>query len=475
MKKSKITMLVTFAGLLLVLISAFFVARIPAFAASSIQLFMFNTNTSATSNMIYPHIQIVNKGSSAIDLSSIKIRYYYTEDGTQAQNFWCDWSSAGTSNVTDTFVSLSGQQHNADHYLEIGFTRAAGSLAAGATAEVQVRFAKSDWSNYNQANDYSFNASANNYVSWSHITGYVSGKLGWGTEPGSSPAATTPTPIHSETPTPAPTQSVKPTPTPTSTHTVTPTPAPTPTPTQSVTPTSISTPTPTPSSSGQNTDRYFPVGTPVSTMISKASSLSQQQVKVLIEQQVKENWSVIHSTFGFSTQEKAYAFFLGMATRESTLQGGLETGGSSLGNSTAGSGSSGHSYGPLQAAETAYANTNPNYQAENDVPEISQYSLVPANFYDIGISIHMGIRHLIHFAHQASAAGHSGVDIARYGLAGYNTGWVINVSSGELSSYSDEIGALAGWYLNNQHLYDTLWTWTGDPRVDRSKPWGWYA
>ncbi len=263
-----------------------------------------------------------------------------------------------------------------------------------------------------------------------------------------------------------PTPGTTPTNTPTSVPTSTPTPGVTATPTQGVTP------TPTPTGSEPNIDRYFPPGTSVSAMIAGANSLTQQQVKLLIEQQVKEYWSVIQSTFGFSTLEKAYGFFLGQATRESTLQGGLETGGTTLGSGTSGSGASGHSYGPLQAAETAYLNTNPNYQTEYDVPEIYQYDLVPQNFYDIGISIHMGIRHLIHFAHLAQAAGETGVNVVRYGLAGYNTGQVTN--SGVLTSYSDEIGALAGWYINNGHLYDTAWTWTGDPRVDRSNPWGWY-
>jgi Cellulose binding domain len=472
MKKARIAQLAVIVGLLFVVASGLIVARTSVFAASTIQLLMFNSNTATTSNMLYPQIEVKNTGSAAIALSSVTIHYYYTEDGTQAQNFWCDWSSAGTANITGTFFSKSPAVANADHYLQIGFTSAAGSLAAGATVVVQSRIAKTDWSNYNQANDYSFNATATSYVPWTNITGYIAGTLNWGTEPGGSSATATPTtaPTQGITPTPAPTQGVTPTPAPT--QGVTPTPTrgvtPTPTPTQGVTP------TPTPTGSEPNIDRYYPSGTPVSTMISGASSLTQQQVKVLIEQQVKEYWSVIQSTFGFSTLEKAYAFFLGQATRESTLQGGLETGGSSLGNGTSGSGASGHSYGPLQAAETAYANTNTSYQPETDVPQIYQYDLVPANFYDIGISIHMGIRHMIHFAHQASAAGETGVNIARYALAGYNTGWVTNVGSGELTSYSDEIGALAGWYLNNGHLYDTAWTWTGDSRVDRSNPWGWY-
>jgi hypothetical protein len=43
-----------------------------------------------------------------------------------------------------------------------------------------------------------------------------------------------------------------------------------------------------------------------------------------------------------------------------------------------------------------------------------------------------------------------------------------------MTQYSDEIGALAAWYLHNGHLHDSLITWTGDPRVNRSQPWGWY-
>ena len=80
----------------------------------------------------------------------------------------------------------------------------------------------------------------------------------------------------------------------------------------------------------------------------------------------------------------------------------------------------------------------------------------------------------IHFANQAQTIGYTGVNILRYGLVGYDTGWVTNVDPNILTSYADEIGALSGWYLNNGHLYDNAWVWTGDSAVDRSNPWGWY-
>jgi hypothetical protein len=210
-------------------------------------------------------------------------------------------------------------------------------------------------------------------------------------------------------------------------------------------------------------DRYYPIGTPADTMKANATNLTKQQVKTLIETQVNKNWGVIQSKLGFSTEAQAYAFFLGLASRESTLDAGLETGSGA-----------GHSYGAIQAAETAYANANPSYTPENDVPEMTQYDFTPQNFYDPGIAVHMGIRHLLHFANQAKAAGYSGTELLRHALIGYNTGWVTNSNQSWLQQYSDEIGAIAGWYLNNGHLYDSQFTWTGSPAVNRSSPWGWY-
>ncbi len=243
---------------------------------------------------------------------------------------------------------------------------------------------------------------------------------------------------------------------------------PTPTPTAKATATAVPTPprsTQSPSqgtTSAGSTIRYFPVGTPVAKMQADATAMSKQQVKLLLEREVNANLGVIETKLGFSSEQQAYAFFLGMATRESTLNAGLETG----------SGPS-HSYGPIQAAEPAYAG-NPNYAQENDVPQMTQFSFTPQNFYDPGIAVYMGIRHLLHFCNQARAAGYTGTDMLRHALAGYNTGNVNVTDQNELQSYADEIGSLAGWYLDNAHLYDTLFTWTGDPRVNRSQPWGWY-
>jgi hypothetical protein len=149
----------------------------------SLKVQFYNQNTAATSNTIYLNIKLVNTGSSAIALSNVKVRYFYTIDGVKTQNFYCDYSPLGSANVNGTFVTMATAKTGADTYAEIGFTSGAGSLAAGASTTVQARFAKSDWTNYTQTNDYSFNSSGTNFVDWIKVTAYISGSLQWGTEP----------------------------------------------------------------------------------------------------------------------------------------------------------------------------------------------------------------------------------------------------------------------------------------------------
>jgi xyloglucan-specific exo-beta-1,4-glucanase len=148
-----------------------------------IKVQMFNGTTTATANTLNPRFKLVNTGTTSIALSNVKLRYYYTIDGVKAQSFWCDWSTIGSANVTGTFVQMATAKTGADNYLEVGFTSGAGSLAAGQNIEVQIRFAKSDWSNYTQTGDYSFDSTDSTYVDWNKTTGYISGSLQWGVAP----------------------------------------------------------------------------------------------------------------------------------------------------------------------------------------------------------------------------------------------------------------------------------------------------
>ncbi|WP_150265035.1 X2-like carbohydrate binding domain-containing protein [Paenibacillus tepidiphilus] len=143
----------------------------------------FNGNTTASTNGISPKFKIINNGNSAVQLKDVKLRYYYTIDGDNAQSFWSDWASIGSENVTAQFIKLATPVTGADYVLEIGFKAAAGALNPGQSAEIQARFSKTNWSNYNQANDYSFKATGTQFANYEKVTGYVNGQLVWGVEP----------------------------------------------------------------------------------------------------------------------------------------------------------------------------------------------------------------------------------------------------------------------------------------------------
>jgi len=138
----------------------------------------------ATINQIMPQFELSNTGKSSVDLSEVTIRYWYMLDIQQPQSYWCDYATVGCANISGSFVSLSSLRSKANTYLEIRFTNGAGNLAPGAnTGEIQNRFNKDDWSNYQQARDYSYEGSAATFTVSTRITVYYKGTLVWGSEP----------------------------------------------------------------------------------------------------------------------------------------------------------------------------------------------------------------------------------------------------------------------------------------------------
>jgi Cellulose binding domain len=146
--------------------------------------------TTLSTNQLGPYVNIVNNSSSAVPLSQLKIRYYFTRDTAQYLVFHCDWAQVGCANVIGKFVQVSPAVTNADFYIEVGFSTSAGSLAAySQSGDIQMRVNKTDWSMFNQSNDQSFDRTRTTYADFSRIALYRNGVLIWGSLPRiSSPA-----------------------------------------------------------------------------------------------------------------------------------------------------------------------------------------------------------------------------------------------------------------------------------------------
>ena len=227
-------------------------------------------------------------------------------------------------------------------------------------------------------------------------------------------------------------------------------------------------------------ERNTPEGASVAEIRQINHDMSVQEVKYALYKEIDEHWELIRTRTGQTDREKVYALFLGIGTRESTLGGNGD--GADIETAFAeGFGvSSAHAYGTLQTAVTAFADADPLFMKEEDVPEMFQYSLTPENFYDAIISDHMGVRKIMHFCVVGmTEEGLEGYQVVRGALKGFNTGWATYTgeNDGYYANYPDEIISLARWYYEEGHLYDNVFTWTGDARVDayrQGNVWDWW-
>jgi hypothetical protein len=136
-----------------------------------------------TNPAISVDFKLFNNGTTPIPLSEMTLRYYYTIDTAQAQTAFIDYAAVGNTNVSLAFFAVSPAKTNADFYVQVSFAAAAGSLAAGAnTSNIQARWNKNDFSNYNEANDYSYTNSMT-FMTVTTVTAYRLGVLVYGTEP----------------------------------------------------------------------------------------------------------------------------------------------------------------------------------------------------------------------------------------------------------------------------------------------------
>ncbi|MET3210935.1 UNVERIFIED_CONTAM: hypothetical protein ABIC26_003898 [Paenibacillus sp. PvR008] len=141
-------------------------------------------DTSVNDNQFKPYFQILNKGTTSVPINELKIRYYYTIDGDRAQTFNCDYATLSSSKVNGKLVKMDKAVTGADYYLEVSFNSNAGVLApGGSTGQIQTRMNKTDWSDYNESDDYSYKGTQTSFADHTKATLYHNGVLVWGAEP----------------------------------------------------------------------------------------------------------------------------------------------------------------------------------------------------------------------------------------------------------------------------------------------------
>lgn len=208
--------------------------------------------------------------------------------------------------------------------------------------------------------------------------------------------------------------------------------------------------------------------------------MSVQEVKYALYKEIDEHWDLISTRIGQTEREKVYALFLGLGTRESTLGGNGDGADLETAQEDGFGVNSAHAYGTMQTAVTAFADCNPLFDKEDNVPEMFQYSFTESNFYDAIVSNHMGIRKILHFAELCiNQHKMTGYQVIRNCLKGFNTGWCnMAEDSGAYRTYADEICALAQFYYNEGHLYDNVFTWTESPAAAKYRTddrWSWWG
>ena len=138
-----------------------------------------NNDPSTTDNGVRPGTRVANTGSTALDLTTVTLRSFFTRDGGPTTfGTACDYAAVGCANVRTRVVTLPTPVTGADAYLEVSF--AGGTVAAGSdSGDIQVRVNKSDWSSFAEVGDHSHGTNTV-HADAPKVAVYVGGTLVWG-------------------------------------------------------------------------------------------------------------------------------------------------------------------------------------------------------------------------------------------------------------------------------------------------------
>ena len=154
----------------------------PSEVTSSIDLKVHAFNQK-DQNEVKLKLEIANEGNVPVSYGDIKVRYWFTKEGTDNMIDVVDYAELGSLNLDGQFFAMEEEGDQADHYYELGFSPELGQCyPLSTTGEIQLRFHEADWTSMDQSNDHSY-LQGNQYAINEHITVYYLGELVFGTEP----------------------------------------------------------------------------------------------------------------------------------------------------------------------------------------------------------------------------------------------------------------------------------------------------
>lgn len=143
------------------------------------------TAATSTSNISLGY-KLTNTGDTTLDLTKIKLRYYFKDSSNKSftssaqSSISMDkspWYVNLSGNIKVDFVKMDNSTDNANYYMEVSYT--SGELEAGYSLSLSVGFNYSDWDLQDQSDDYSYGKVENTTV-------YYNNSLLWGTAPNTS-------------------------------------------------------------------------------------------------------------------------------------------------------------------------------------------------------------------------------------------------------------------------------------------------
>jgi hypothetical protein len=148
--------------------------------------------TQPSSPYVQCEIHVKNNGSVPVQVSELKLRYYFTDEVKKPPQIMINWSHVcAPGNCGHTLTVTSAAMPNvppassADTYIEFGFSSGRTSLGSGDSADFtfQMQGPNPATDVYMQTNDYSFDASKTAVSAWPNIVLLQNGNVAWGTPP----------------------------------------------------------------------------------------------------------------------------------------------------------------------------------------------------------------------------------------------------------------------------------------------------